>query len=102
VEVATYGPATFYTGFDSTIASGGLFVESLETLPKGHELDVEIHLEGRTISARARVEWQRLDNMANPECTSGAGLKLLNLNREGASAIESFFQQRAPLFYLGA
>ena len=98
VEVAGYGENTFYTDFDTRIASGGLFVSSLETLPKGHELDLIIDLEGKAINVRGRVEFTRLDNPANPECTSGAGIKLLNLPGDAAAAIETFFKEREPLF----
>lgn len=99
VDVAVYGENNFYTGFDQTISTGGLFVQSLETLPAGHELEIEIHLEERRIATRGRVEWTRVDNLANPECTQGAGVKLLNLTRDNATVIESFFQKRQPLFY---
>jgi Tfp pilus assembly protein PilZ len=98
VEVAVYGDNTFYTGFDNRIATGGLFVSTLETLPAGHELDLAIDLEGKKISTRGKVEFTRIDNTANPECTQGAGIKLLNLPPDAASAIESFFQKRQPLF----
>lgn len=100
VEVATYGEDTFYTGWNRTISDGGLFVVSLETLPLGHELDVEIQLEGQTIKSRGKVQFNRRDNLANPECQSGAGIKLLNLSRDQAATIESFFTQRPPLFFV--
>lgn len=100
VEVATYGEDTFYTGWNGSISDGGLFVVSLETLPPGHELDVELVVEGKTIKSRGRVEFNRRDNLANPECQSGAGIKLLNLSRDHAATIESFFEQRPPLFFV--
>lgn len=100
VEVATYGDNTFYTGFDQSIATGGLFIASLETLPEGHELELEIDLEGRKFSARGKVEFTREDNLANPECTQGAGLKLVNLPRDAQQSIEAFFEKRPPMFYM--
>lgn len=100
VEVAEYGDDTFYTGWNRTISDGGLFVVSLETLPPGHELDVEINLDGRTIRSRGRVQFNRRVNPTNPDCESGAGIKLLNLTRENTQAIESFFSERAPLFFV--
>ncbi len=101
VEVAEYGENNFYTGFDPRIASGGLFVATLETLPAGYELDVEIDLAGKPIKTRARVEFTRADNPANPECVQGAGMKLLNLTGDSVAAIESFFGKRTPMFYQG-
>jgi hypothetical protein len=98
VEVAVYGENNFYTGFDNKIASGGLFVASLETLPAGHELDLIIDLEGKEIRTRGRVEFPRVDNNANPECTPGAGIKLLNLPPDAVKAVEAFFQERPPIF----
>ena len=107
VEVATYGENTFYSGFDNRLASGGLFVVSLETLPVGHELDLNIELDpdpptraGKKIKARGRVEFTRADNTANPECTGGAGIKLQNVPADAVSAIEAFFQKRPPIFVL--
>lgn len=100
VEVAEHGEDTFYTGWNEKISDGGLFVVSLETLPPGHELDVEVQVEGKTISSRGKVQFIRKDNIANPECASGAGIKLLNLSAENASTIESFFAKRAPLFFV--
>lgn len=100
VEVAEYGDDTFYTGWNRSISDGGLFVVSLETLPPGHELDVEIHLQGKTIKSRGQVAFNRQDNMANPECQSGAGIKLLNLSKDNASVIESFFAERPPMFFV--
>lgn len=98
VEVASYGDNTFYTGFDNKIASGGLFVATLETLPAGHELDLIIDLEGKQIKTRGRVDFVRVDNTSNPECTPGAGIKLLNLSSGDASSIETFFNERPPMF----
>lgn len=102
VEVAVYGENNFYAGFDNKIANGGLFISSLETLPAGHELDLEIDLEGSKIKTRARVEFIRLDNFSNSECTAGAGLKLLSITPQHATEIERFFSRRAPMFYVKA
>ena len=99
VDVAAWGENNFYAGFDLSIDNGGLFIASLETLPVGHELDLEIQLEGKKLNTRGKVEWIRLDNLANPECTQGAGFKLLGLNGDAKKAIESFFAKRAPNFY---
>jgi Tfp pilus assembly protein PilZ len=99
VDVGTWGENNFYAGFDRSIDSGGIFIASLETLPVGHELDLEILIEGKKVASRAKVEWMRLDNLANPECTQGAGLKLLSLSPEAKKVIESFFAKRAPSFY---
>lgn len=100
VEVAEYGEDTFYAGWDKKIEDGGLFVVSLETLPPGHELDVEVEVAGKTISARGQVEFVRKDNLANPDCAAGAGIKLLNLSAENAATIESFFATRPPMFFV--
>lgn len=98
VEVATYGENNFYTGFERKISEGGLFVATLENLPAGHELEVEIDLAGAPIKTRARVEFVRTTNLSNDECTPGAGLRLLELSGAQASAIEAFFARRPPMF----
>ena len=100
VEVATWGENTFFSGFDGTLASGGLFVASLETLPVGHSLDLELQLEGRTVRCRGRVLFQRTDSVVNPACTPGAGLALSALSAEDERAIEAFLQKRAPMFWV--
>lgn len=99
VDVGTWGENNFYAGFDLNIDNGGIFIASLETLPVGHEFDLEIQIEGKKIKARAHVEWIRLDNLANPECTQGAGLKLLNLPADAKTVIHGFFARRAPTFF---
>lgn len=99
VDVGTWGENNFYAGFDLSIDNGGLFVASLETLPVGHELELEIALEGKVIKTRARVEWIRLDNLANPECTQGAGFKLTSLAPDAKKVIEAFFARRSPSFH---
>jgi Tfp pilus assembly protein PilZ len=98
VEVASFGDNTFYTGFDNKISSGGLFVATLETLPAGHELDLLIDLEGKQIKTKGKVEFVRVDNTSNPECTPGAGIKLLSLSAGDAAVIEGFFNSRPPMF----
>lgn len=100
VEVAEHGDDTFYTGWNESIADGGLFVVSLETLPPGHELDVEIEVAGKTIKSRGQVQFVRKDNISNPDCLSGAGIKLLDLSADNTSTIESFFAKRAPMFFV--
>lgn len=102
IEVATYGDNNFYAGFDNDVSRGGVFVASLETLPPGHELTVEISLEGRTIQSRARVDFNRDDNLANADCTPGAGLKLLDLSPADAEVIQRFFEKRQPMFHVSA
>jgi hypothetical protein len=98
-EVAVYGENNFYTGFENRIAAGGVFIASMETLPQGHELEVEIDLEGKRIKTRGRVEFSRLDNTISTDCSPGAGVRLLSLSSDQTGAIESFFQKRSPMFY---
>jgi len=101
VEVATYGENTFFAGFDNTIAGGGVFIATFENMVPGHEFDVELEVEGagRKIQTRGQVAWLRLDNLANPDCSPGAGVKLLGLKPDDAKVIETFFQKRAPMFF---
>jgi len=99
VEVAEYGDNNFFAGFDNRIATGGLFISSLENLPPNHEFDLEIELSGKKLATRARVEFSRADNPASPECSPGAGVKLLNLSNDQAAVIEAFFAKRQPMFH---
>jgi hypothetical protein len=100
VEVAVWGENTFFSGFDGTLAAGGLFVASLETLPVGHGLDLEIQLEGHTLRCRGRVVFQRSDSLANPACSPGAGFVLTGLGAEDERVIAAFLQKRAPMFWV--
>jgi Tfp pilus assembly protein PilZ len=100
VEVAAWGENTFFSGFDGTLASGGLFVATLETLPVGHTLDLTLQLEGRTMRCRGRVAFQRIDSLVNPQCSPGAGLFLAGLGAEDMRAVEAFLQKRAPMFWV--
>jgi hypothetical protein len=97
-EVGVAGHNTVYTGFEGTIDSGGLFVVTLETLPVGHELELEFSINGKPFRSRARVEFVRVDNYANPECVAGAGFKLLSLTPDARAALDALGASRAPMF----
>ena len=56
LDVAVYGDNNFFAGFDNKIATGGLFVSSLETLPVGHELELDVNLEGAHIKVKGKDE----------------------------------------------
>lgn len=98
--MATFGDTNFFTGFDRSLSSGGVFVETFHNLPVGHELDVELSLSGRKIQTRARVAFVRDISLANTESTPGAGLALLDVSEEERAVIEAFFEKREPLFFV--
>jgi len=100
VEVSLSSDSTFFAGFDGSFGSGGLFVASVETLPVGHELDLVVRLESRTLRARGRVVFVRDDALANPDCAAGAGIVLSGLGSDDVRAVESFLKQRAPMFWV--
>lgn len=95
-----WGETNFFTGFEGTLDSGGLFVETFHNLPVGHELDLNINVSGRSIRTRGRVVFVRDVNLSNPNGTPGAGLSLPDVSDDEREHIEAFFEKRPPLFFV--
>jgi uncharacterized protein (TIGR02266 family) len=92
--------SNFFTGFSTDILSGGIFVATVETVPRGTKVEVDFTLPGgRPLKASGVVRWLREPNSSTPELMPGVGVQFNELQPEVASVISDFVRRREPLFY---
>jgi len=92
--------SNFFTGFSTDILSGGIFVATVETVPRGTRVEVDFTLPGgRPLKASGVVRWLREPNSSTPELMPGVGVQFNELQPEVASVISDFVRRREPLFY---
>ncbi|SEU21447.1 TIGR02266 family protein [Stigmatella erecta] len=92
--------SNFFTGFTSDVLAGGLFVATVETVPRGTPVDLDFTLPGgRPHKVSGVVRWLREPNDHMPDLMPGMGVQFQDVPPEVASAISSFMAQREPLFY---
>jgi uncharacterized protein (TIGR02266 family) len=92
--------SNFFTGFSTDILSGGIFVATVETVPRGTKVEVDFTLPGgRPLKASGVVRWLREPNSSTPELMPGVGVQFNELLPEVASVISDFVRRREPLFY---
>ncbi len=91
----------FFNGFSANISDGGVFVATVNLLPLGTNVDVGFTLPtGERIECKSVVRWVREVDDKQPEIFPGMGLQFVDLDPRSAKAIESFIQQREPMFYV--
>jgi uncharacterized protein (TIGR02266 family) len=92
--------SNFFTGFSADISTGGIFVATVETVPRGTPVDLDITLPGgRPLRASGVVRWLREPNDHTPDLMPGMGVQFQELQPEVASLISDFVRKREPLFY---
>ncbi len=92
--------SNFFTGFSPDIHTGGIFVATVETVPRGTTVDLDFTLPGgRPMKASGVVRWLREPNDRTPDLMPGVGVQFQELAPEVASAISAFVARREPLFY---
>lgn len=92
--------SNFYTGFSTNIDEGGIFVATVETVPRGTTVDLDFTLPGgRPLTVNGVVRWARDGNDRTPDLMPGVGVQFTTLPPEVAHAISSFVATRDPLFY---
>lgn len=92
--------SNFFTGFSTDISSGGVFVATVETVPRGTQVDLDVMLPGgRPLKASGVVRFLREPNDHTPDLLPGVGVQFEDLQPEVASLISDFVRQREPLFY---
>jgi uncharacterized protein (TIGR02266 family) len=92
--------SNFFTGFSTDIHEGGVFVATVETVPRGTKVELDFTLPGgRPMKARGVVRWLREPNDHTPDLMPGVGVQFQELRPEVASVITDFVRQREPLFY---
>jgi uncharacterized protein (TIGR02266 family) len=92
--------SNFFTGFSSDIHTGGIFVATVQTVPRGTPVDLDVTLPGgRPLQVSGVVRWSRELNDKTPDLMPGLGVQFTSLPPEVASAISTFVSRREPLFF---
>ena len=93
--------SNFYTGFTENISSGGVFISTRNLLPIGTELTLKLKLsDGQPpIDAVGIVRWVR-DTEPGSDAAPGIGLQFSNLSDEDRDRINTFIDNREPIFYM--
>jgi uncharacterized protein (TIGR02266 family) len=92
--------SNFFTGFSTNISEGGVFVATVQTVPRGTTVDVDFTLPGgRPMKVTGVVRWTREVNDKTPELMPGLGVQFSNLPPEVAGSISDFVATREPLFF---
>ncbi|MBW2276948.1 MAG: TIGR02266 family protein [Deltaproteobacteria bacterium] len=90
----------FFTGFSEDISAGGIFIATFDLRPIGSPMMISFTLpDGRLVSADGVVRWLREYNETTPNVEPGMGVQFTTLNKNDEEAINSFLEQREPLFY---
>ncbi len=91
----------FFNGFSANISDGGVFVATVNVLALGTSVDIGFTLPtGERIECKGVVCWVREIDDKQPDVFPGMGVQFVDLDERGAQAIESFIQQREPMFYV--
>ena len=91
----------FFNGFSANISDGGVFVATVNVLPLGTSVDIGFTLPtGERIECKGVVRWVREIDDKQPDVFPGMGVQFVDLEERSAHAIESFIQQREPMFYV--
>jgi uncharacterized protein (TIGR02266 family) len=99
-QIHLQSDSNFFTGFASDVLTGGLFVATVETVPRGTPVDLDFTLPGgRPHKVSGVVRWLREPNDHMPDLMPGMGVQFQDVPPEVASAISSFVAQREPLFF---
>ncbi|MBE4752286.1 TIGR02266 family protein [Corallococcus sp. ZKHCc1 1396] len=92
--------SNFFTGFSMDISEGGIFIATVEAVPRGTTVDLDFTLPGgRPLTVNGVVRWARDGNDRTPELMPGVGVQFTALPPEVAHAISSFVATRDPMFY---
>lgn len=90
----------FYAGFSENIGDGGLFIQSWAAHNVGDRLTMRVTLpdSDQPVEIVGEVRWMRTYDKHN-DTPPGIGVAFVNLKPDVQHRIESFVQQRRPLFY---
>ncbi|RKG77228.1 TIGR02266 family protein, partial [Corallococcus terminator] len=92
--------SNFFTGFSMDISEGGIFIATVDAVPRGTSVDLDFTLPGgRPLTVNGVVRWARDGNDRTPELMPGVGVQFTSLPPEVAHAISSFVATRDPMFY---
>jgi len=92
--------SNFFTGFTTNVSEGGIFVATVQSVPRGTTVDLDFTLPGgRPMKVTGVVRWTREVNDKTPELMPGLGVQFSHLPPEVASAITDFVATREPMFF---
>jgi uncharacterized protein (TIGR02266 family) len=92
--------SNFFTGFTTNVSEGGIFVATVQSVPRGTTVDLDFTLPGgRPMKVTGVVRWTREVNDKTPELMPGLGVQFAHLPPEVASAITDFVATREPMFF---
>ncbi|AKI98986.1 TIGR02266 family protein [Archangium gephyra] len=92
--------SNFFTGFTTDIHEGGIFVATVQSVPRGTTVDLDVLLPGtRSMTVTGVVRWTREVNDKTPELMPGLGVKFTYLPPEVTSVISDFVATREPMFF---
>jgi len=92
--------SNFFTGFSLDISEGGVFIATVDAVPRGTQVELDFTLPGgRPMKVTGVVRWVREANPRTPELMPGVGVQFTGLPPEVASAIASFVTTRDPMFF---
>ncbi|RJS21271.1 TIGR02266 family protein [Corallococcus sp. H22C18031201] len=92
--------SNFFTGFSMDISEGGVFIATVEAVPRGTQVELDFTLPGgRPMKVAGVVRWVREGNDRTPELMPGVGVQFTGLAPEVARVISSFVTTRDPMFY---
>jgi uncharacterized protein (TIGR02266 family) len=92
--------SNFFTGFSMDISEGGVFIATVEPVPRGTQVELDFTLPGgRPMKVTGVVRWVRESNSRTPELMPGVGVQFTGLPPEVANAITSFVTTRDPMFF---
>jgi uncharacterized protein (TIGR02266 family) len=98
--IDTRSDSNFFTGFSMDISEGGIFIATVESVPRGTPVELDFTLPGgRPLSVSGVVRWARDGNDRTPELMPGVGVGFTALSPEVAHVISSFVATRDPMFY---
>jgi len=90
----------FFTGFSEDISTGGIFIATFDGRPIGSQLAINFTLpDGHLVSALGVVRWVREYNDTAPDMQPGMGVQFTSLGEEDRERINSYLEQREPIFY---
>jgi uncharacterized protein (TIGR02266 family) len=92
--------SNFFTGFTTNIHEGGIFVATVQSVPRGTTVDLDVLLPGtRSMTVTGVVRWTREVNDKTPELMPGLGVQFSYLPPEITSVITDFVATREPMFF---
>jgi len=91
----------FFTGFDGSISSGGLFIATYNIHPLGTTLEINVSglPSGRILTGIAEVTWIREHNDTLPDVFPGMGVIFKNLNESAKKEIDYYLSEHDSIFY---